>query len=89
MLENVSGFLTSHGGKDVAQTVKVLSELGFVIDIIELDAALFTPQSRPRVFLIAVEEAIATRLMHVKKLITFSTHGGRSLMNSRSFAQLS
>ncbi|HAT2537226.1 TPA: DNA (cytosine-5-)-methyltransferase [Citrobacter freundii] len=66
MLENVSGFLTSHGGKDVAQTVKVLSELGYVIDIIELDAALFTPQSRPRVFLIAVEEAIATRFMHVK-----------------------
>lgn len=66
MLENVSGFLTSHGGKDVVDTVKALSELGFVVDIIELDAALFTPQSRPRVFLIAVIEAIATKFMHVK-----------------------
>ena len=45
MLENVSGFLTSHGGKDVVETVKALSELGFVVDIIELDAVLFTPQS--------------------------------------------
>lgn len=66
MLENVSGFLTSHGGKDVVETVKALSELGFVVDIIELDAALFTPQSRPRVFLIAVIEAIAAKFMHVK-----------------------
>ena len=67
MLENVSGFLTSHGGKDVVETVKALSELGYVVDIIELDAAFFTPQSRPRVFLIAVVEAIATTFMHVKK----------------------
>lgn len=66
MLENVSGFLTSHEGKDVVDTVKALSELGFVVDIIELDAALFTPQSRPRVFLIAVIEAIATKFMHIK-----------------------
>ncbi|MBA7855330.1 DNA cytosine methyltransferase [Enterobacter cloacae complex sp. 2024EL-00215] len=66
MLENVSGFLTSHGGKDVVETVKALSELGFVVDIIELDAVLFTPQSRPRVFLIAVIDTIATKFMHVK-----------------------
>lgn len=66
MLENVSGFLTSHGGKDVVETVKALSELGFVVDIIELDAALFTPQSRPRVFLIAVLEDIASKFMHLK-----------------------
>ncbi len=67
MLENVSGFLTSHNGKDVAETVMVLSDLGYVIDIIELDAVLFTPQSRPRVFLIAVNEGIASQLMCVKK----------------------
>lgn len=50
MLENVSGFLTSHGGKDVVETVRALSKLGYIVDIIELDAAHFTPQSRPRVF---------------------------------------
>lgn len=66
MLENVSGFLTSHGGKDVVETVRLLSELGFVIDIIELDAVLFTPQSRPRVFLIAVQSTIASRFMKIK-----------------------
>lgn len=66
MLENVSGFLTSHNGKDVVDTVRALSELGFVVDILELDAALFTPQSRPRVFLIAVEKTIAQKIMHLK-----------------------
>lgn len=57
MLENVAGFLTSHKGKDVADTVKVFSELGYFVDIIEADATLFTPQSRQRVFLIAVHES--------------------------------
>ncbi|WP_276866644.1 DNA cytosine methyltransferase [Enterobacter oligotrophicus] len=71
MLENVSGFLTSKAGKDVVETVKALSELGFVVDIIELDAALFTPQSRPRVFLIAVIETLATKCMHVKSADVF------------------
>jgi len=56
LLENVRGFLTSHKGKDVEQTVKYFSELGYFIDIIEIDAIDFSAQSRPRVFLIAVEE---------------------------------
>lgn len=68
MLENVSGFLTSHKGKDVVDTVRILSDLGYVIDIIELDAVLFTPQSRPRVFLIAVIEAIASKVMKIKNI---------------------
>lgn len=42
MLENVSGFLTSHNGNDVAETVRALSNLNYIVDIIELDAALFT-----------------------------------------------
>lgn len=66
MLENVSGFLTSHQGNDVIETVRILSKLGFVIDIIELDAIFFTPQSRPRVFLFAVDESIAHHFMQIK-----------------------
>jgi len=67
MLENVKGFLTSHNGKDIADTVKQFSSLGYVTDIIELDAVLFTPQSRPRVFLIAVDDSLANKIMHIKQ----------------------
>lgn len=66
LLENVRGFLTSHKGKDVEQTVKYFSELGYFVDIIELDAIDFSAQSRPRVFLIAVEEPLARKTMSIK-----------------------
>jgi len=66
LLENVKGFLTSHGGKDVEQTVEAFSKLGYFIDIIELDASYFSAQSRQRVFFIAVEEALAKRTMIIK-----------------------
>ncbi len=66
LLENVKGFLTSHQGMDAAHTVKVLSDLGYFVDIIELDAIDFSAQSRPRVFLIAVEEDLAIKTMHIK-----------------------
>ena len=67
LLENVKGFLTSHKGQDIANTVKVFSELGYYVDLIELDAFYFTPQSRSRVFLIAVESEIADSVMCLKE----------------------
>lgn len=66
LLENVRGFLTSHKGKDVEQTVKYFTELGYYVDIIELDAIDFSAQSRPRVFVIAVEESLARKTMKIK-----------------------
>lgn len=67
LLENVRGFLTSHQGQDISNTVKSLNTLGYTVDIIELDAALFTPQSRPRVFVIAVEDSLAQHVMQLKQ----------------------
>lgn len=66
LLENVKGFLTSHKGKDIAQTVEQFSRLGYFVDIIELDAIDFSAQSRPRVFLIAVEANLARKTMKIK-----------------------
>lgn len=65
LLENVKGFLTSHGGNDVIDTVREFSNLNYFVDIIELDAIDFSPQSRPRVFLIAVDESIVKEKMHI------------------------
>ena len=53
VLENVLGFSTSNGGNDLLATVENLNSLGYVCDIIVLDAARFVPQSRPRIFIIA------------------------------------
>ena len=65
MLENVQGFLTSNKGKDIANTVDFFTNHGYYTDIIQLNASWFTPQSRPRVFLFAVEETIAERCMSI------------------------
>jgi DNA (cytosine-5)-methyltransferase 1 len=54
MLENVTGFLSSRKGQDFATAARCLSELGYWLDAFVLDACYFTPQSRPRVFVIGV-----------------------------------
>jgi DNA (cytosine-5)-methyltransferase 1 len=54
MLENVTGFLSSRKGEDYATVARSLAKLGYWLDAIVLDAAHFTPQSRPRVFLIGM-----------------------------------
>lgn len=51
MIENVSGFLSSHGGKDFRDACLALNALGYSVDVILIDAACFVPQSRSRLFL--------------------------------------
>lgn len=58
MLENVTGFITSQGGKDFESAVRTLAELGYWIDAFVLDARDFVPQSRPRVFVVGLHESI-------------------------------
>lgn len=67
LLENVKGFLTSHKGEDIINTVRLFSELGYYVDIVELDASYFTPQSRQRVFIVAVEQELAQHVMLLKE----------------------
>lgn len=52
MLENVAGFLTSHDGNDFCDACLALNDLGYGVDAFIIDAALFVPQSRQRLFLI-------------------------------------
>ena len=53
VLENVLGFATSRGGSDLFSTIEKLNSIGYVCDILVLDAARFVPQSRPRIFVVA------------------------------------
>src|SRR5258706_3135775 len=52
ILENVGGWLNSNDGQDFYLTIQALNRLGYVCDVFTLDALRFTPQSRPRVFVI-------------------------------------
>jgi DNA (cytosine-5)-methyltransferase 1 len=52
MLENVAGFLTSHDGNDFRNACLALNKLGYAVDAFIIDASLFVPQSRQRLFLI-------------------------------------
>lgn len=58
VLENVRGALTSHGGADFAAIAAALAGDGYRFGALEIDAALFLPQSRPRLFVVAVREDI-------------------------------
>ena len=54
LLENVTGFLTSHGGKDVHEAMLALNDLGYTADPLIIDAGRFVPQSRQRLFVVGV-----------------------------------
>jgi len=69
LLENVSGLLTSHGGRDLAEIIFALNRLGYACDLALVDAAHFVPQSRPRLF-------ITGRLGNDKSIV-FEQHPAR------------
>ena len=52
LLENVAGFLTSHGGRDFQTALLALNRLGYAVDPLIIDAARFVPQSRVRLFVV-------------------------------------
>ena len=53
VLENVCGMLTSHQGRDFAAICGAFDNAGYCYGAIIMDAALFVPQSRPRLFFVA------------------------------------
>lgn len=55
-LENVSGLLSSHGGQNYQILHTALVERGYNCGAVLLNASHFVPQSRPRVFVIAVQK---------------------------------
>ncbi|MEE8128210.1 DNA cytosine methyltransferase [Candidatus Vondammii sp. HM_W22] len=58
VLENVCGTLTSHKGKDFEAICSTLERAGYQFGAVVIDAALFVPQSRPRLFVIGVQQGL-------------------------------
>lgn len=54
LLENVAGLLSTHNGDNYRVLHMALVERGYDCGAIMLNASYFVPQSRPRVFIIAV-----------------------------------
>lgn len=59
LLENVSGLLSTNGGNNYRAIHMALIERGFACGAFVLNASHFVPQSRPRVFVIAVQKDYA------------------------------
>ena len=58
VLENVCGTLTSHGGKDFTAIADALAESDYRLGALVIDAVEFVPQSRPRLFIVAVAKGV-------------------------------
>jgi DNA (cytosine-5)-methyltransferase 1 len=59
LLENVVGFFSSNGGEDLRDAFERLNGLGYVCDLLFVDARWFVPQSRPRLFIVGSLDPIS------------------------------
>ncbi len=57
-VENVVGTITSDGGKDFAAILGALKAGGYRYGALVIDARMFVPQSRPRLFIVAVSSKV-------------------------------
>jgi DNA (cytosine-5)-methyltransferase 1 len=60
-LENVIGMLTSRNGRDFRAIATALASEGYVFGAMVIDGALFVPQSRPRLFIVAIDATLAEK----------------------------
>ena len=92
LLENVTGFLTSHAGRDLSDVCARIAQLGYWLDLVVVDACWFTPQSRPRLFVLAVRDDSVARPMpptgHVTRLRTTSVRRFQVRNRELPFAEM-
>jgi DNA (cytosine-5)-methyltransferase 1 len=83
-LENVCGALSSRGGKDFAVICGAFADGGYRRGALVINADLFVPQSRPRLFMIGerVDVAIDESLLSPEPLAPFHTHGLRRAVDA-------
>lgn len=58
VVENVVGALTSHGGRDFEAMIGTFADHDYRVGAVVMNADLFVPQSRPRLFVIGVHRRI-------------------------------
>jgi DNA (cytosine-5)-methyltransferase 1 len=55
VLENVVGAITSNNGRDFQAIIEAIADQGYRVGALVIDAVHFVPQSRPRLFILAVD----------------------------------
>jgi len=58
VLENVCGALSSHGGKDFCAIADTMANTDYRFGAVIMDAVNFVPQSRPRLFIVGINEEL-------------------------------
>ncbi|MBZ5583389.1 MAG: DNA cytosine methyltransferase [Acidobacteriia bacterium] len=58
VLENVTGAMTANGGRDFRAILQTITASGYRAGAVVIDAAHFVPQSRPRLFIVAVRDGV-------------------------------
>lgn len=84
-LENVVGTLHSHDGKDFTEICSVFQKANYRVGAMVIDAALFLPQSRPRLFVVGVREGLSIPNGLDRKTPSTTWHGPTL---QKAFAQL-
>ena len=67
LLENVTGFLSSHDGNDFREALLALNKLGYAVDAFIIDARYFVPQSRQRLFVVGTKTSNVSELNETPK----------------------
>ena len=92
LIENVTGFLTSHKGRDLGDVCERLAGLGYWLDVTVVDARWFIPQSRPRLFVLGVRRDLLVQPMpptsHVTRLRTRAIRGFQARYRELPFVEL-
>jgi DNA (cytosine-5)-methyltransferase 1 len=78
-IENVCGTLTSHGGRDFQAICSSFARAGYRFGALVINAELFVPQSRPRLFVVGVREdlSLEPRLLWPEPREPFHPHALR------------
>jgi len=77
VLENVTGTLTSHNGTDFTAICSTFVKNGYNFGAVVIDASLFVPQSRPRLFVVGIRHdmVIPPSLIAPGPITPFHTRG--------------
>lgn len=82
-LENVPGLLSSNEGADFKSLCTALGDLGYRFGAVVADAAHFVPQSRPRVFIIALRREVPIPA-HLTSELPANPWHSQSLLRARA-----
>ncbi len=89
--ENVTGLVTRKSGADFTHVLNRLVRMGYSTGVLEIDASYFVPQSRPRVFVVALRkdlrvdhlvQAEPEGVFHTRKIVKFYENADKALRDS-------